>query len=114
MYFLRLVDGTAPTMGKVYYCSALCDKYFRLVKTTKDIPWLATIIKIFMKRWKRWHRPIHTLAHALDPSYQTHTLNASENRDVKDALKKLYPDNWDDIKVELQRFKNNAGVLICS
>lgn len=84
IYLLRLVDGQSPVIGKFYYCCALVDKHLRVLKETNKVPYIDQMRTIFMKRWRRWHRPIHTMAYALDPCYQSHQLTREE---VQDCLK---------------------------
>lgn len=81
MYLLRLVDGQTPVIGKFYYACALVDKHLRVLKEQNAVPYIDQLRTIFMKRWKRWHRPVHTLAYALDPCYQTHELSRKEKAD---------------------------------
>lgn len=81
MYLLRLVDGQSPVLGKFYYCCALVDKHLRVLKEADSVPYIDQMRSIFQKRWKRWHRPIHTFAYALDPCYQAHELNGEERAD---------------------------------
>lgn len=82
MYLLRLVDGQTPVIGKFYYACALVDKHLRVMKEMNNVAYIDQLRSIFAKRWKRWHRPIHTLAYALDPCYQSHELSREEKRDV--------------------------------
>lgn len=81
IYLLRLVDGQTPVIGKFYYACALVDKHLRVLKNQENVPYIDQLRSIFMKRWKRWHRPIHTLAYALDPCYQSHHLSREEMAD---------------------------------
>lgn len=83
IYLLRLVDvdGQSPVLGKFYYCCALVDKHLRLLKESGEVAYIDALRSIYMKRWTRWHRPIHTLAYALDPCYQGHSLSAEERAD---------------------------------
>lgn len=81
MYLLRLVDGHSPVLGKFYYCCALVDKHLRVLQETAAVPYIESMRSIYMKRWKRWHRPVHTLAYALDPCYQSHELTREELQD---------------------------------
>ena len=62
-------------------------------------------------RWKRWHRPVHTLAYAIDPSFHSHTLSRTEKADVKAALKVLLPDTWEDCKTEIDEFRGNPEMF---
>lgn len=81
VYLLRLVDGQTPVLGKFYYCCALLDKHLRIMKEAGTVPYIDQMRSIFMKRWKRWHRPIHTFAYAVDPCYQEHELTRHEKAD---------------------------------
>lgn len=81
IYLLRIVDGQTPVIGKFYYSCALVDKHLRVLEEEKSVPYIKVMRSIFAKRWKRWHRPLHTFAYALDPCYQSHELTRTENRD---------------------------------
>lgn len=93
IYLLRLVDGQTPVIGKFYYCCALLDKHLRVLKEAKTVPYIDLMRSIFIKRWKRWHRPVHTFAYALDPCYQAHDLTKEERADcvtVTYILRRIY------------------------
>ena len=94
LYLLRLVDGQSPVIGKFYYCYALVDKHLRVLKQDSASGYAHDMHRIFLKRWKRWHRPIHTLAYALDPCYQVHRLTEEERADCKQVIKKIGGSNW--------------------
>lgn len=81
LYLLRLVDRQTPVIGKFYYCCALVDKHLRVLKEAQSVPYIDQMRSIFMKRWKRWHRPVHTFAYAVDPCYQEHELSREEKAD---------------------------------
>ena len=66
MYLLRLMDSAGPCLGKVYYCCCLMDKFLRIAIAKGTVQYAQEVQVLFMKRWKRWHRPVHTLAYALD------------------------------------------------
>ena len=105
MYLLRLMDSGGPCIGKVYYACCLVDKYLRVACSMNSVSYAQEVYDIFMKRWRRWHRPIHTLAYSLDPSYHGHVLNAEELADVTIALKKLHPTDYPSVKVELSGWR---------
>lgn len=81
VYLLRLIDGHAPVIGKFYYCCALVDKHLRVLQQAGSVPYIERLRQIFTKRWRRWHRPIHTFAYAVDPCYQEHDLTPEEKAD---------------------------------
>lgn len=136
MYLLRLVDGQSPVLGKFYYCCALVDKHLRVLKEAGNVPYIDAMRSIFQKRWKRWHRPLHTFAYAVDPCYQAHELNAEERSDCLkvhvcaccppytrpqfesggayqclQVIKKLGGADWPALKVEFDRWRT-AGQSI--
>jgi hypothetical protein len=69
------------------------------------------MLAVFNKRWARWHKPIHTLAYALDPAYQSHVLTAPEKQDVKAMIQRLRPEQFAEILIEFTTYKANAGVF---
>lgn len=111
VYLKSLVDGQTPVLGKFYYCCALVDKHLRIMKESGDVPYIDSMRNIFTKRWKRWHRPIHTLAYALDPCYQGHQLTRQEVKDCKQVLQKMGGAKWASLKVEFDRWRD-AGESI--
>ena len=50
MHLLRLTDGTAPVMGKIYYSCALLDKSFRLAGELGTTTHMKQVHAIFLKR----------------------------------------------------------------
>lgn len=131
MYLLRLVDGQSPVIGKFYYSCALVDKHLRVLKEGNNVPGIDTMRAIFMKRWRRWHRPIHTFAYALDPCYQGHELSRQEKADClqvhrcivysrsaltlppacRQVIKKLDPRNWAKLKIEFDRWRTSGASI---
>ena len=109
MYLMRLMDSGSPCIGKVYYSCCLVDKYIRVAVAMGKTSYAQAVHDIFMKRWKRWHRPIHTLAYALDPCYHGHDLDETEMTDVTAALKKLVGAGWAGLKVELTSWRGTAA-----
>lgn len=133
MYLLRLVDGQSPVLGKFYYCCALVDKHLRVLKEGGKTPYIDAMRSIFMKRWKRWHRPIHTFAYAVDPCYQEHDLTSEEKADclkvslvhvdldsrvfslasltyssASQVIQKLGGADWPLLKVEFDRWRTSG------
>lgn len=111
IYLLRLVDGHSPVLGKFYYCCALVDKHLRVQKETNAVPYIDRLRAIFTKRWKRWHRPIHTLAYALDPCYQTHDLTREEKADCMTCIMKLGGANFAGLKLEFSRWRSSGQAI---
>jgi len=109
VYLHRLVDSNTPVLGKVYYSCALVAKHLALLAPTH--PDVALMKAAFEKRWGRWHRAVHTTAYALDPSYATHELTASELADVKATFKRIAPDTWTDLLVELNTFRSEPNTF---
>ena len=109
MYLLRLMDSGGPCIGKVYYACCLVDKYLRVCISMTAVPYAQQVYDIFMKRWRRWHRPIHTLAYALDPSYHEHVLNSDELKDITISLKKWRPKDWTTHKVQLTAWRQTKS-----
>jgi hypothetical protein len=62
----------------------------------------------YEKRWGRWHKDVHVLAYALDPSYQSHKLAANEKAAIKRVLKRLRPDSYAKVLIELNSFKSDV------
>ena len=69
----------------------------------------AKMHKIFLSRWDRWHRPIHTAAYAFDPAYVSHQLSDGEVEEVQTVLKRLYPAKWYTIFSQWKDFKHQQG-----
>lgn len=107
MYLLRLVDSCAPCLGKVYYTCALIGKHLAIL--SPQAPWVATMNKFFVKRWARWHHPIHTLSYAMDPSYQAHDLSAKEAKECKEMIAKMRPESASTVMVELNSFRSEPN-----
>ena len=106
LYFHRLVDSNLPTMGKVYYTSALINKQLKVLSRSSA---LAQEMHVFYeKRWVRWHKDVHVLAYAVDPSFQSHKLAANENQAVKRVLKRLRPDTFAKALIQLNSFKSDV------
>ena len=53
MYFHRLVDTGAPTLGKVYYYSAMVATHLAVLR--QGSPMVAAMETIFKTRWARWY-----------------------------------------------------------
>ena len=111
VYLLRLTDGATPVLGKFYYACALVDKHLRTIKEAGNVSYAPQMLAIFTKRWKRWHRPLHTFAYAVDPCYQAHDLTREEKRDCEAVIRKLSPSDWPRLKVEFDRWRS-AGESI--
>ena len=107
LYFLRMVDCNLPVLGKVYYTCALINKQLAILAASSSLA--KQMLQIFKKRWARWHKDIHVLAYACDPSFQSHKLTAAEKAAVTRVLKRIRPDNYAEIKVELNTFKTERG-----
>ena len=107
MYLLRLVDSNTPCLGKVYYTCALVGKHLAILSPRAQ--WIATMKEFFVKRWARWHHPIHTLAYAMDPSYQAHVLSAREQQECKQMITRLRPDVSTSLMIELNCFKSEPA-----
>lgn len=112
VFLLRLVDGHSPVLGKFYYSCALVDKHLRVLEEGGQVPYIAQLRSIFAKRWKRWHRPVHTLAYALDPCYQGHDLTRTEKKDCLEVIKKLSPANWAATKLEFDRWRGSSSASL--
>ena len=92
VYFHRAVDTHKPALSFVYYMSALVDKQLRLLKDLGKAPmYSGAVHSTFMKRWARWHRPVHTLAYHMAPQFQAHEISNDEKRDCMAACKQLFP-----------------------
>lgn len=108
IFLKSLVDGQTPVLGKFYYSCALVDKHLRVLKEKEAVPYIDAMRTIYMKRWKRWHRPIHTFSYAVDPCYQSHKLTAEEKRDCRSAIMKLGGGNWASLKVKFDRWRSSG------
>jgi hypothetical protein len=107
MYLLRLVDTCTPCLGKVYYSSALINKHLAILARSSSMA--QEMLDVFKRRWARWHKPIHTLAYALDPSYQSHSLTHAEKLDCKKVLGRLRPGKVPTLLIQLNAFKADSG-----
>ena len=103
LYFHRLVDSNLPTMGKVYYTSALINKQLKVLSSSSALA--KEMYPFYEKRWVRWHKDVHVLAYAMDPSYQSHSLAPNEKTAIKRVLKRLRPDTYAKVLIELNAFK---------
>jgi hypothetical protein len=103
LYFHRLVDSNLPTMGKVYYTSALINKQLKVLSSSSALA--KEMYPFYEKRWVRWHKDVHVLAYAMDPSYQSHSLAPNEKAAIKRVLKRLRPDTYAKVLIELNSFK---------
>ena len=109
-WLLRLVDSNLPTLSKVYYSCCCVDKLLRVEKA-KGSELAAKMHKIFLSRWDRWHRPVHTAAYAFDPAYVSHKLSDDEVEEVQSVLKRLYPAKWYTIFSQWKDFKHQQGAF---
>ena len=107
LYFLRMVDSNLPVLGKVYYTCALINKQLAILAASSSLA--QQMLQIFKKRWSRWHKDIHVLGYACDPSFQSHKLSVVENQAVTRVLKRIRPQNYAEIKIELNTFKTGRG-----
>ena len=112
VYFHRIVDTHAPSLGMVYYCSCLVDKHLRtLCELDENAAWLHSMKDKFTTRWARWHAPIHTAAYHANPMFQTHRISDNEEDDCRITFERLWPDEADDLLAGLMEFKRSATVL---
>lgn len=110
LWLLRMVDGVVPCLGEVYYACCVVDKTLALRESqAMAISCIDLMRAQFNKRWKRWHRPIHTAAYAVDPSYHTHELTDAENAEVIATFKKLWPQDWLKMKMQLVEYRQKLG-----
>ena len=107
---LRLVDTNLPTLSKVYYSCCLVDKVLRIEKA-KGSELAGKMHKLFLKRWDRWHRPLHTAAYAFDPAYQDHVLTEIEVQEVESVVQKMYPSEWLTVMAQWKDFKGRQGTV---
>ena len=107
----RVVDTYAPSLSKVYYCCCLVDKHLRSLRDMGQAeiglsaPYCNKVFDLFVKRWTRWHHPVHTLAYHLDPAFQSHAPSEDELVDCEAACKMLYPHDVADIMLGITKFK---------
>ena len=109
LYLHRLVDSNLPILGKIYYNCALIAKHLAMLQHKWEPA--KAMKRIFDKRWCRWHHPVHTAAYALDPSYATHLLTDHEASEVETVVKKLCPDDWPAVMVQLDTFRKQHHVF---
>ena len=109
VYFLRMVDSNLPVLGKVFYTSALINKQMKYLALT--CPLVKKMHAFFTTRWARWHKKVHVLAYACDPSYQSHKLSEFEYKQCTDVLKRLRPNTYTQALVELKQFKRNPELF---
>jgi hypothetical protein len=107
LYLHRMVDTFQPCLGKVYYYCAITSKHLAMLAPSNPV--VELMKGFFGKRWARWHNPIHTLAYALDPSFQSHQLTAQEKAHCKAMLAVLRPGQVSSILVELNSFKSEPA-----
>jgi hypothetical protein len=109
IYFLRMVDSNLPVLGKVFYTCALINKQLKYLAQSSAL--VKKMYSFFTTRWSRWHKSVHVLAYALDPSYQSHILSAFEYKQCTMVLKRIRPDTWTAALVELKEFKRNTELF---
>jgi hypothetical protein len=107
LYLHRMVDTFQPCLGKVYYYCAVTAKHLEILAAEGTV--VASMRKLFTVRWARWHNPIHTLAYAMDPSFQSHSLTAREKVDCKQMIQVLRPDAYASVLIELNSFKSEPA-----
>ena len=106
LYFHRLVDSNLPTMGKIYYTSAVINKQLKVLSKSSA---LAQEMYVFYeKRWIRWQKDVHVLAYALDPSYQSHQLSKNEKAACKRVLVRIRPNSFAQVLIQLNSFKSDV------
>ena len=106
LYFHRLVDSNLPTLGKVYYTSALINKQLKMLARSSSLA--EEMCAFYEKRWARWHKDVHVLAYAVDPSFQSHKLSANEKVAVKRVLMRLRPESFANVLIQLNSFKSDV------
>ena len=109
IYFLRMVDSNLPVLGKIFYTCALINKQLKYLAQSSAL--VKKMHSFFTTRWSRWHKTVHVLAYALDPSYQSHTLSHFEYQQCSAVLKRIRPDTWTQAVVELKEFKRNTELF---
>ena len=108
-YFLRMVDSNLPVLGKVFYTCALINKQLKYLAQSSAL--VKKMYSFFITRWVRWHKTVHVLAYAVDPSYQSHILSPSEYMQCTTVLKRIRPQTWTQALVELKEFKRNPELF---
>ncbi|KAL1515060.1 hypothetical protein AB1Y20_004125 [Prymnesium parvum] len=109
VFLLRLVDNFTPVLGKFYYGCALVDKHLRVIEEAGSLSYIGQLRSIFAKRWKRWHRPVHTLAYALDPCYKEHKLTDHELKECHQVIRQVGGPEWPSIKIEFNRWRREGA-----
>ncbi|WIA31485.1 hypothetical protein OEZ86_002378 [Tetradesmus obliquus] len=66
---LRLADGTAPCMGKIYYRMSKCLEHVRSGQHKLDAGVLEEVADIISNRWEYLHSPMHGAGYCLDPEF---------------------------------------------
>ena len=61
---LRLADGQAPSMGKIYWRMFQAHKS---IAEANDLPAKAELTDLVMKRWTMLHTDLHAARFVLDP-----------------------------------------------
>ena len=90
-------------MGKVYYTSALINKQLKVLASSSALA--KEMYPFYEKRWVRWHKDVHVLAYAMDPSYQSHSLAANEKAAIERVLKRLRQEPHANVLIQLNSFK---------
>lgn len=110
--FLRMTDGRAPIVGKVYY------KWFSLIEKFEQMNTLTAnkrecIVTAAKGRWEKAHTIIHSVGYCLDPEYRSHDQysNGEVKKNFKLYLKKCYPDAkmLADAEAQYREYKSSVG-----
>ncbi|WIA20432.1 hypothetical protein OEZ85_004845 [Tetradesmus obliquus] len=75
---LRLADGTAPCMGKIYYRMSKCLEHVRSGKHKLDADVLDQVADVISNRWEYLHSPMHGAGYCLDPEFWGDAGNNAE------------------------------------
>lgn len=111
---LRLIDGCAPVIGKVYY------RMFEIQEKINNFPGITAqqrkdLYQPFVHRWAMLHTDLHAAGFLLDPEY-VHMAQHS-NEEVMDGfyklVEKLFPDGQQQVLLanQLTQFRSGHGIF---
>lgn len=110
--FLRLTDGRAPIVGKIYY------RWFKLIEKLLDMDCMTgnqkeCVVAAARARWDKGHTIIHSVGYCLDPEYRSHDQysNPEVKKNFKMYLKRCFPDTKElaEAEAEYRRYKSTTG-----
>ncbi len=111
---LRLLDGCAPMIGKVYY------RMFEIQEKINSFPGITIqqrndLYLSFVNRWAMLHTDLHSAGFLLDPEYVHMAQNSNEEvmTGFYKLVEKLFPDTHQQVLLanQLTQFRSGHGIF---